>query len=266
VLSPGDRFEGYIVDAIVGRGGSATVYRAHPESSPGSDVALKVLTEGRRGAAELTRLRQESDVARRLRHPHVVEVVDSGPGWLVTKFAGGGPVTNLATVPNRMAALAQVADALDYIHTQGVVHCDVKPANILVAQNFYENGAVLIDFGNARRLGEEAVPYTTYVTASLPYSPPELLTGAAVTGATDVYALACTAVEMITGSPPFTATTQAALADSQLHRTPPRPSHDIDWLPRAFDSVLAKAMAKRPEGRYQSCTELVALVTRIVRD
>jgi serine/threonine protein kinase len=265
VLSPGDRFEDYVVDAMVGRGGSATVYRAHQARTPGRALALKILLAGRDGPAEQERLQRESDIARRLRHPHVVEVFDSGPGWLATEFAGGGPVTNLATVPNRIAALTQIADALDFIHAQGVVHCDVKPTNILVAEDFYQDGAVLVDFGNARPSGEQAVPHTTYVTASLPYSPPELLTGAAVTGATDVYALACTAVEMITGSPPFTATTQAALVDSQLHRTPPRPSHDIDWLPRAFDSVLAKAMAKNPGDRYQSCAELAALFTRIVR-
>lgn len=266
MLSPGDRFEDYVIDATAGRGGTATVYRAHDVRSPDRIVALKILTAGRDGASEQARLRRESDYAQRLRHPHVVEIFGSGTGWLAMEYAGGGPVTNLATVPNRVAALTQIADALDYIHAHGVVHCDVKPSNILVAQDFYQDGAMLVDFGNARSAGESAVPHTTYVTASLPYSPPELLTGAAVTGATDVYALACTAVELITGSPPFTATTQTALADSQLHRAPPRPSHDIDWLPRAFDSVLAKAMAKPPADRYQSCTEFAALVTRIIRD
>lgn len=266
MLSPGDRFEGYTIDAAVGRGGSATVYRAHDVRSPERVVALKILTGGSDGATERERLRRESDYARRLRHPHIVEIVDGGPGWLAMRFAGGGPVTNLPTVPNRVAALSQIADALDFIHACGVVHCDVKPSNILVAEDFYRDGAVLVDFGNARATGESAVPYTAYVTASLPYSPPELLTGTAVTGATDVYALACTAVELITGSPPFTATTAGALVDAQLHRAPPRVSHDIDWLPRAFDSVLAKAMAKDPAGRYQSCAELTALITRIVRD
>ena len=266
MLSPGDRFEGYVIDAPAGHGGSATVYRAHETRSPERVVALKILARGHDGPAERARLRRESDYARRLRHPHVVEIYDSGPAWLAMEYAAGGTVTSLATVPNRVAALSQIADALDFIHAHDVVHCDVKPSNILVAQDFYREGALLIDFGNARASGESAVPYTTHVTASLPYSPPELLTGAAVTGATDVYALAATAVEMITGSPPFTATTQAALTDSQLHRDPPRPSRDIDWLPRAFDSILAKAMAKSPTARYQSCAELIALITRVVRD
>ena len=256
------------------------VYLGH-DPQIGRAVAIKTMAlsrefEGHELAEARARFFREAEMAGRLHHPDIVAIFDAGEeaglAFIAMEYVKGHDLLRhtlpgkLLPVPVVLDTLARVALALAYAHTQGVVHCDVKPANILVAQNFYENGAVLIDFGNARRLGEEAVPYTTYVTASLPYSPPELLTGAAVTGATDVYALACTAVEMITGSPPFTATNQAALADSQLHRTPPRPSHDIDWLPRAFDSVLAKAMAKRPEGRYQSCTELVALVTRIVRD
>jgi len=195
-----------------------------------------------------------------------VQAYASGPGWAALQFADGGPVTNLATVPNRIAALSQIADALDYVHAQGIVHCDVKPANILITENFYESGAVLVDFGNARSAGERAAPKASHVTASLPYSAPELLTGDAVSGATDEYGLACTAVEMITGSPPFPTTTAVGLIDAQLHHDPPRPSRRIDWLPTAFDSVLAKAMAKNPEDRYRSCAELAALITRIVRD
>lgn len=266
MLSPGDRFEHYVIDAMVGRGGSATVYRAHEADSPERTVALKILLAGRDGPAEQKRLQRESDIARRLRHPHIVEVYATGSCWLATRYAGGGPVTNLATIPNRMAALTHIADALDYTHDQGVVHCDVKPANILVAEPFDRFGALLVDFGNARDVGERAVPHTTHITASLPYSPPELLTGAPVTPATDVYALACTTVEMITGSAPFSATTAGALIDAQVHHAPPRPSRHISWLPTAFDSILAKAMAKDPDERYQSCVELAGLVTRVVGD
>lgn len=266
MLSPGDRFEGYVIDAIVGRGGSAVVYRAHEDDVTARTVALKVLPAGRDTAEDLERLQREFDYAHRLRHPHIVEAFAVGAGWLAMEYVGGGSVKTLPTVPNRIAALGQIADALDDIHAQDVVHCDVKPANILVAQDFYQNGAKLVDFGIARPAGEAAPPRATRITASLPYAPPELLTGAPVSAATDSYALACTAVEMITGSPPFTASTQVGLRLAQLHNPPPRPSHHIDWLPRAFDSVLAKALAKSPTERYQSCTELVALLTRIVRD
>jgi serine/threonine-protein kinase len=263
VLSPGDRFEGYLIDAIIGRGGSASVYRAHDREDQERHVALKVQHAD---AVDPARLRREFDYARRLKHPHIIEVFDSGPGWMAMELADGGSIKNLATIPHRMVALTQIADALDYIHALGIAHCDVKPANILVAHDFFHGGAKLVDFGNARTIGEAAPPRATRITASLPYAPPELLTGGAVSSATDSYALACTVVEMITGRPPFTASTQAALTADQLYRPPPRPSRQIDWLPVAFDSILAKAMAKKPDDRYQSCAELTRLITHVIRD
>lgn len=267
MLSPGDRFEGrYVVEAVIGRGGSATVYRARDTGTPARVVALKMLPDDGRRPEESVRLRREFDLARASAHPHVVAVFDHGPGWLTMEYASGGPVTHLATIPNRLAALTQIADALDHLHRRGVVHCDVKPANILLREDFYADGAVLVDFGTARTLDEEPRPLATEVTASLPYSPPELLTGEAVSGATDEYALACTAVEMVTGAPPFTAATPMGLASAQLYRSPPRFSRRIDWLPTAFDSVMRKALAKRPADRYQSCAEMTALITRILRD
>lgn len=266
MLSPGDRFEGYIVDGIVSRGGSAMVCRAHEATAPGRAVALKVLSHRQRGPAEQERLRREFELARSLQHPHIAAVFESGPTWLSMEFVVGGRITDLATVPNRMAALGQIADALDYIHERGIAHCDVKPSNILVAQSFYEHGAQLIDFGSALVIGEKSFPRATRVSASLPWCPPELLTGGAPTAATDEYSLACTAVEMISGVPPFTANTQASLIAAQLHSPPPLLSRRIDWLPRAFDSILAKAMAKNPQDRYQSCVELISLITRVIRD
>ena len=254
----------------MGRGGSSTVYRARETGPLARTVALKVLTDLRaadaRGGDEPARLEREFALAHRLEHPHVVAVFAHGPGWLSAEYAAGGPITGLATIPNRLAALAQIADALDYLHGQGIVHCDVKPANILLRQDFYRDGAVLVDFGSAHERDETLRPRTARVTASLPYAAPELLLGRAVSDATDEYSLACTLVELITGAPPFTAATAAGLTAAQLTRVPPRPSRHLDWLPRAFDSVLAKAMAKNPADRYRSCAEMVGLVTRILRD
>ncbi len=227
---------------------------------------LKVLSDQRRGPTERTRLQREFELARQLQHPHIVPVFEKGPVWLSMEFVAGGSVTNLATVPNRIAALGQIAEALDYIHGRGIAHCDVKPSNILVSESFYASGARLVDFGSAHSIGNELVPNASHFTGSLPYCPPELLTGRPPTGATDEYSLACTAVEMISGSPPFTANTQVGLMQAQLHSPPPRLSHQIDWLPTAFDSVLAKAMAKRPQDRYPSCAELIALITRLIRE
>jgi serine/threonine protein kinase len=262
VLVPNDRFEDYVVDDVVGHGGSATVYRAHHVSGPDRVVALKVLDERHRQPAHLDRLQREFAFANRLDHPHVVTMYESGPDWLAMELIDGGTVTNLTTVRDRLTALAEVAAALDYTHLTGIVHCDVKPANVLVFDDFSRGGAILIDFGVARSIAEDAHHRPTHVEASLPYTAPELLHGRTPSPAVDEYALACTAVELLTGAPPFTSTTSIALIDDHLNRPVPRYSRQIDWIPHAFDSILSKAMAKDPELRYETCTEFIALITR----
>ena len=262
VLEPGEEFEGYAVDAAVGHGGYATVYRAHDVAGPDRTIALKVLDDFHRGPAQLVRLQREFEFAHQLDHPHIVTVYESGPGWLAMELVGGGTVANLPSMANRLAALGQIADALDYTHQRGIVHCDVKPSNILVSKDFSRFGAVLIDFGVAHAVAEEVGRRPTHIEASLPYSAPELLHGQAPTAATDEYALACTAVELITGAPPFSANTEMGLVEAHLHQPPPRFSRKISWIPHAFDSILAKAMAKSPENRYESCAEFVSLITR----
>ena len=253
------------MDVALGHGGYATVYRAHDAAIPDRAVALKVLDEHRRGPTQLARLQREFDFARRLDHPHVVAMYESGDGWLAMELVDGGTVATLSSLPDRLAALAQIADALDYTHRLGIVHCDVKPSNILVSQGFSRSGAVLIDFGVAHAVAEDVGRHTTHIEASLPYSAPELLRGQAPSAATDEYALACTTVELITGSPPFSANTPMALVDAHLNRPPPRLSREISWLPHAFDSILAKAMAKSPDNRYESCTRFISLITQALR-
>ena len=265
MLAAGYRFEGYVVEAALGRGGYATVYRAHDAAGADRVVALKVLDEQHRHQAQVARLRREYEFAHRLDHKHIIRMYERGPGWLSMELVSGGTAAALTTLPDRLAALSQIADALDYIHCRAIVHCDVKPSNILVHQDFSRDGVVLIDFGVAHSITDDIGYHPTQVEASLPYSAPELLTGHAPTGATDEYALACTAVELITGSPPFTAATPLAMIDAHINRPPPRRSREIDWLPRIFDSMLTRAMAKRPEDRYPSCREFVSLVSRALR-
>jgi serine/threonine-protein kinase len=262
VLRPGEEFAGYVVDRALGRGGSATVYLARRASET---FALKVIGEGAPDALE--RLRREFTIAGGLRHPHVVAMSDRGPNWLAMQYVDGGDALALTTLAHKLTAIAQIADALDYAHDKGVVHCDVKPANILIGKDFSREGAVLVDFGVAHLTGEPPPPLAgrpTHVKASLPYAAPELLTGGTPSPATDEYELACTVVELITGATPFKATTPTGLIDAHLHRPPPRVSRQISWVPRAFDSILAKAMAKRPDRRYQTCAEFAGLITRVL--
>ncbi|MBU8827244.1 serine/threonine-protein kinase [Mycolicibacterium goodii] len=277
VVSPGERIAGFAVEDVAGRGGWAVVYRARDAN--GRPVALKVLNDSHREPAHLERLRREFDFACRAAHPNVVAMYSAGRGWLAMEFIDGRPVTCLAARTDQLAALAQIADALDHTHRLGIVHSDVKPANLLVDKPF--SRAVLIDFGVAHSLAEDVaarlaadatgrltldparrITHHTkaprpQVQASLPYSAPELVSGRALSAATDQYGLACTAVEVLTGLPPFTATTPVKMVDQQLNSPPPRISDRADWIPHAVDSIFAKALAKDPERRYESCAQFV---------
>ncbi|MDP9167452.1 MAG: serine/threonine protein kinase [Actinomycetota bacterium] len=264
MLAPMDAFEDYVVDGVVGHGGSATVYRAHHASAAREPVALKVLDDRHHDPAHLARLLREFEFAKRAAHPHVVTMYDCGPGWLAMCLIDGGTVLNLSARPDRLTALAQIADALDHAHDLGIVHCDVKPTNILVPDHFADGGAILTDFGIARAATDEPTRRPTHIEASLPYVAPEVLHGHAPSAASDEYALACTAVELLTGATPFTAPTSMALVDAHLNRQVPKYSRRFEWLPRAFDSILAKAMAKTPDLRYETCSEFVALITRAI--
>lgn len=262
VLAVGDRHQHYVVADVLGHGGSATVYRAQSSAENEGSVALKVLDEHHRDAFHLGRLAREYDFADTVEHPHVVVMYDRGTDWLAMELLSGGQVTNLTERADVLTALGQIASALDHAHTLGIVHCDVKPSNMLLSESFSERGAVLIDFGVARALTDELGHDITHVEASLPYSAPEVLYGRRPTAATDLYALACTAVELLIGAPPFTRSTTFALADDHLRTPVPKYSRRIDWVPNAFDSILAKAMAKDPDSRYETCSEFITLITR----
>jgi serine/threonine-protein kinase len=265
VLSPVDWFEDFVVDAALGHGGYATVYRAHGVVDPDRVVALKVLDDYHRQPAQMARLQREFDFAHTLDHAHIIKVYESGSGWIAMELVDGGTVAELQVLGDRLAALTQIAGALDYAHQRGIVHCDVKPSNILVSLPFSVRGSVLIDFGVAHAMAEDVGRRPTHIEVSLPYSAPELLHGHAPSAATDEYALACTAFELITGSPPFTATTSMGLVDEQLHAPPPKVSRKLDWLPHAFDSIMAKALAKNSDNRYESCSQFVSLITRALK-
>jgi serine/threonine protein kinase len=263
-LAAGDRFQDYVIDRAIGHGGSAVVYRAHSAEEPAKAVALKVLDAHHLDPDHLNRMEREFDFANRVKYPHVVTMFGHGLGWLAMELITGGSVSTLAARSDVLAALQHIAEALDHCHREGVVHCDVKPSNILVAEDFSVDGAILIDFGVARGLTDHVGQHPTHVEASLPYVAPEVLRGVRPTPAVDEYALACTTVELLTGTPPFVAHTAMGLVDEHLNSPVPRFSRRIDWMPRAFDSILAKAMAKDPDNRYDTCGEFIGLVIRVL--
>ncbi|WP_179469269.1 serine/threonine-protein kinase [Mycolicibacterium vinylchloridicum] len=265
MVHPGQTFAGYAVDSVLGRGGQAVVYLARGAGQRHPVVALKVLDEQHRDHAGTARLAREYRIADRLRHRHIVTVYDHGEHWMTMQYVDGGNATRLASLDDKLDALGQIAAALDHAHHDGVVHSDVKPANILVHQDFSKHGAVLIDFGVAHVLAEDVWHRPAQVMASLPYAAPELLQGRLPQAATDEYALACTALELLTGAPPFSADDPVTLIDAHLHLPPPEMSRHISWLTRSFDTILARAIAKDPDRRYPSCTEMVHQLRETVR-
>lgn len=260
MLPVGAEFEGHVVEATLGRGGYAAVYLAHPADDPNHAVALKVLDEHHRGEDQIARLRREFDFAHQIKHPNVITVYRSGHGWLTMEPVDGGTAAVLSARTDQLRALTQIAGALDVIHAQGMLHCDVKPTNILVSQNL--SRAVLIDFGIAVSIADTVGWHATRIETSLPYTAPELLRGRPPSALTDQYALACTAVELLIGKPPYTAETWMEMVDAHLSRPIPSYSNKIAWVPRLFDTWLHRALAKIPESRYDSCAELIEQLSR----
>ncbi|NIJ11127.1 WD40 repeat protein [Saccharomonospora amisosensis] len=267
-----------IVD-VLGRGGMGQVYRAL-DTRLGRTVALKLLTDTA-DEHHADRLRREAELVSRLADRHIVEVLDAGEvdgrlyvamrlveGPDLRRVLGHGPLE-----PRRaVRILSQVAAALDSAHQAGIVHRDVKPSNILLAEHEGEEEtgeqAFLTDFGIAVSLVPEATRLTrtgSYV-GSLDYIAPEQLRGQDVTGAADVYSLACVLYECLTGKVPFPAADAAAKLAAQLNDPPAAPSVFDPRIPPSLDLVVATGMDKDPRRRYASAGELLAAADSALAD
>ncbi|GAA5045506.1 serine/threonine-protein kinase [Nocardia callitridis] len=267
----GSEIGGYSIEQVIGRGGMGTVYLARHPRLPRS-VALKVMT----GMNEATdpelsrRFEREADIIARLEHPGIVAVfdrgVDDGQLWIAMQYIRGTDATNWdasAHAPaDTVAMLSETAAALDYAHSCGVLHRDVKPANILIAdaEAHRESRAVLTDFGIARLTDTASTQLTATgsVTATLAYASPEQLSGEVVDHRSDQYSLACTLFAMLAGQPPFVATNPGQVIMGHLMQPVPRLTGVRPDLPPTVDAVLERAMAKRPDERFASCGEFLA--------
>jgi serine/threonine-protein kinase len=260
-LESGDEFAGCRIEAVAGRGGMGVVYRA-TELSLGRPVALKLLTPDRARDQEFReRFQRESRMAAAIDHPNVIPVYAAGEYdgflYLVMRYVGGTDLHKLlrdegALEPSRAAGLvAQVAAALDAAHAAGLVHRDVKPANVLLAGEH----AYLSDFGLTRLAGSD-----TQLTESgrwigtVEYCSPEQLRGERTDARADVYSLGCVLFAALTGRPPFANGTVPATMLAHLNDRPPMPSER--GAPHEFDRVMARALAKDPEHRYPSAGDL----------
>ncbi|MGW4771140.1 protein kinase domain-containing protein [Nocardia sp. NPDC004278] len=266
MLASGEVFAGYVIDRQLGRGGMGSVYLAKHPRLPRM-TALKLLNREMFFDKEVrARFEREADLVAQLDHPNIVTVYDRGLEdeqlWISMQYIDGidaASVEPKSLPPERaVQIIKETADALDYAHGMGVLHRDVKPANILLARSGGGRGerVYLTDFGIARLRDDTGhLTQTGTFTATLAYASPEQLTGASLDHRSDQYSLACSLFWLFTGSGPFAATNPAAVIQGHLQGTPPALSSVRPGLPYQLDAVLAKAMAKRPDDRFASCSE-----------
>ncbi len=278
VATPGTEIAGYRILSEVGRGGSATVYLAdHP--GLGRRVALKILSsELAEDDAFAARFSQEARIAAGMEHPNVLPVYDAGEWegllYIAMRYVDG---TDLAGILERKGAsslewalpiLSQIAAALDAAHAKGLVHRDVKPANILIDPGAGPGGrdhAYLTDFGLARpALGASGLTKAGEIYGTIDYMPPEQLSGGVVDARSDIYAFSCLAYACLTGAPPFRRDTMLATAAAQMHEAPTPPSLLRPDLPVALDEPLTRGLAKDKASRYRSAFELVEAVSAAI--
>jgi YVTN family beta-propeller protein len=265
-IAPGDVVAGYEIEELIGRGGMGEIYRARDPRLE-RRVALKLLVPRYSDDdAFRERLLRESRLAASLDHPNVVPIYEAGETddrlFIAMRYVegtdlgallrSGGPLE-----PARALAIAeQVGDALDAAHARGLVHRDVKPSNILLDHQDGREHVYLADFGLTQSVA--TVDMTDgHLVGTVDYVAPEQIRGDDADGSADVYGLGGVLLEALTGTVPFAGVSDVAVIYAHLEEPPPRASERRDALPEALDEVLARAMAKDPRERQDTCRTLV---------
>lgn len=276
----GRRIAGYRIEGEIGRGGMAVVYRAR-DLRLERTVALKLLApELARNDTFRQRFTHESRVAAAIDHPHIVPVFEAGETdgvlYIAMRYVAGRDLRALldqeGPLPVATAAriATQVASALDAAHAHDLVHRDVKPGNILVAQGTdsdHPEHVYLTDFG----LTKKSLSLTGFTTVgqfvgTLDYVAPEQISGRPVDGRCDVYSLACVVYETMAGAPPFQRDDDMALLWAHQYDQPPALTEKRPDIAAGVDDVMAKALAKSPDDRYDSCLAFVAALRSAAKD
>jgi serine/threonine-protein kinase len=265
----GARIANYRIEQLLGRGGMAVVYRA-TDVRLDRMVALKILSpELARNDAFRQRFIRESRAGAAVDHPHVIPVFEAGDAdgvlFIAMRYVAGQDVRALIEREGKLSAartveiVTQVASALDAAHASGLVHRDVKPANMLIASvsdGSTADHVYLSDFGLSKQsLSSPSLTRTGQFLGTLDYMSPEQISGRPVDGKTDLYALGCAAFEMLTGQPPFRREANLAVMWAQVSAEPPSVRQWRPELPSAVDAVIGTALAKSPEDRQSTCTE-----------
>jgi hypothetical protein len=269
-FAAGQEIAGYRLDTEIGRGSTATVYRARDERL-GRVAALKILAPELAGDETFRQwFVPELRAVTAIRNPHIVPVFEAGLAdgmlYLAMRYVPGGDVRALAvrdgsmTVGRVAAIVWQTASALDAMHAAGLVHRDVKPENILVdVTPEGRDWVYLSDFALRREPAQADGPaWARSPMSTLACVAPELIEGGPADGRADEYALAASAFDLLTGWPPFFADDATALLQAHVSQPPPTLTSRRPELPAAVDDVMARALAKAPEQRYPSCREFAA--------
>jgi serine/threonine-protein kinase len=263
LLEPGTEIGGYRIDGILGSGGVGVVYEA-TEIAMERVVALKVL-QATAGADEATRERFRREALRQAAfdHPNVVPIYDAvdaeGTLLIAMRLVRGSTLKDLIRAgevdPERaIRILLPVADALDAAHEEGMVHRDVKPQNVLVADGGH---AYLADLGLMRQTGESRLTEAGQYVGSIDYMAPEQLNQDPATWLTDVYSFTAVLYEALAGSVPYPRPVEAAIFYAHIAEPPPSVMARRPELPAEVDAVIARGMAKAPDDRYQTTVEVV---------
>jgi serine/threonine protein kinase len=266
-LSEGDDFAGYRIERRLGRGGMGILYLA---VEPGLDrrVALKLIAP--EAAAEnvfARRFAEESRIAASIEHPNVVPIYaageEGGVPFIAMRYVAGSDLGRRIAREGRLeprdavALIAQVANGLDAIHAAGLVHRDVKPANVLLSGEHGDEHAYITDFGVARNVATNSgLTQTGRFVGTLDYVAPEQISGGTVDARVDVYALGCLLYKLLTGEVPFPREGEAARLYAHLNDPAPAPSLRAPQVSMALDDVVARAMSKQPGDRYPSAGDL----------
>ncbi len=253
-----------------GTGGMANVYRAR-DTLLDRYVAIKVLRDDEDRDSDFDlQFRHEARAAANLSHPNIVTVydfgIDSGQPFIVMELVPGTDLKTLLrkrgrfTVDEGIPLMVQACAGIGYAHRAGLVHCDVKPHNMLVTP---DNRLKVTDFGIARALatlnpGER----TDVVWGSPQYYAPEQASGHAPSPASDVYSLGVVTYEMLTGTLPFTASTAEALAHLHLEASPTPPSEYVPDIPKTLEEIILKVLSKEPSARYRTADQLGRVLLR----
>jgi Protein kinase domain len=262
-IGTGTKLGQYEVQDFIGQGAMGLVYRAY-HAQLARTGAVKVMQAIAPDSDSIARFRREAQAIAQMRHPNILNVFDfgehEGMPYMIVEYVPGGSLANRLNQGqvDHAAALKYlrgIAAGLDHAHGLGIIHRDVKPANVLLEK---DDTPVLADFGLAKLLQSSSLKSMTGVTTGTPaYMSPEQVTGGQVGPPADRYSLATIAYEMLTGSIPFDGEGLMEVLYAQVHREPPLPSTRNSSLSPQVDAVVMRGLAKDPAARWESCTAFV---------